>query len=161
VEQLGLIVQGQPEAFRSAEAIAATTRKLSGTVREVLKGQQDEIRALGRHEVPRGQIVRKAMDFIDQNPNEYLVVEDLAIAAGVSERTLRTAFHDYFSVGPMRYLKLRTLHQVREGLKTADPSMTSVTQIATQFGVWEFGRFAHDYGLLFGELPSHTLRRSH
>jgi AraC-like DNA-binding protein len=62
-------------------------------------------------------------------------------AAEVSERTLRTAFEEYYSVGPVRYLKLRTLHQVRRALKTADPSLTTVTEIATQFGVWELGRF--------------------
>jgi AraC family transcriptional regulator, ethanolamine operon transcriptional activator len=157
VEQLGLIVRHQPDVFRSAEAIAATTRKLSETVREALKCRLDDISSPGRHEVPRKQIIRNALDFIDQNANEYLIVEDLATAAGVSERTLRTAFHEYYGVGPMRYLKLRTLHQVREALKAADPSITSVTQIATQFGVWEFGRFAHDYRFLFGELPSKTL----
>ena len=30
--------------------------------------------------------------------------------------------------------------------------------VATQFGVWEFGRLANDNQLLFGELPSETLR---
>jgi AraC family ethanolamine operon transcriptional activator len=67
------------------------------------------------------------MDFVDQHADEYLVVEDLATAADVSERTLCTAFQEYFSVGPVRYLKLRTLHQVRCVLKTADPSLTTVT----------------------------------
>ncbi len=35
--------------------------------------------------------------------------------------------------------------------------MTTVTEMATRFGVWEFGRFARDYRLLFGEYPSETL----
>ena len=109
--------------------------------------------------IPPKDIIRKAMDFVDQHDHEYLVVGDLATAAGTSERTLRRTFQDYFSVGSVRYLNLRTLHQVRRALKTADPSITSVTKTATQFGVWEFGRFARDYRFLFKELPSETLRR--
>jgi AraC family transcriptional regulator, ethanolamine operon transcriptional activator len=90
-------------------------------------------------------LMGRAMDFADQrDDDEYLLVEQLATAAGVSERTLQTAFQEYFGVGPVRYLKLRTLHQVRRALKNADPSMTTVSEIATQFGVWELGRLAHD-----------------
>jgi len=36
--------------------------------------------------------------------------------------------------------------------------MTTVTEIVTRFGVWNFGRCAADYRLLFGEYPSETLR---
>jgi AraC family transcriptional regulator, ethanolamine operon transcriptional activator len=115
-------------------------------------------RPLDRQVVTRSEIIRKAMAFVDQHDHEYLGVGDLAIAAGISERTLRRALQDYFSIGPVRYLKLRTLHQVRGALKVADPSVTSVTKIAVQSGVWEFGRFARDYRFLFGELPSETLR---
>jgi AraC family transcriptional regulator, ethanolamine operon transcriptional activator len=157
VEQLGLIVRSQPEAFDSSAAITTTAHKLAGTVREVLTGEPYVTRPPDKQVVPRKEIIRKAMDFVDQHDHEYLVVEDLATAAGISERTLRRAFQDYFSVGPVRYLNLRTLHQVRGALKAADPSITSVTGIATQFGVWEFGRFARDYRFLFGELPSETL----
>jgi len=100
------------------------------------------------------------MDSIDsRRDNQYLTVTDLAADAGVSERTLREAFHEYFGMGPARYLKLRTLNLIRNALNHADPSVTTVTQMAVEFGVWELGRFAHDYQLLFGELPSKTLRR--
>ncbi len=157
VEQLGLIVQSQPEAFDSSAAITTTARKLAETVREVLTVEPCVTRPPDRQAVPRKEIIRKAMDFVDEHNHEYLVVEDLATAAGISERTLRRTFQDYFSVGPVRYLNLRTLHQVRRALKIADPSITGVTKTATQFGVWEFGRFARDYRLLFGELPSETL----
>jgi AraC family transcriptional regulator, ethanolamine operon transcriptional activator len=157
VEKLGLIVQSRPEAFDSSAAITTTARKLAETVREVLTGEP-YVTHPDKQVVPRREIIRKAMDFVDQHDYEYLVVEDLATAVGISERTLRRSFHEYFSVGPLRYLNLRTLHHVREALKAADPSMTSVTKIATQFGVWEFGRFARDYRFLFGELPSETLR---
>jgi AraC family transcriptional regulator, ethanolamine operon transcriptional activator len=159
VEKLGQIVQTQPGAFGSSAAIQTTTRKLREAVRQVLKGEPDVTFPHGRQTLPRREIIRRTMDFVDQHADEYLVLEDLATAADVSERTLRTAFQEYFSIGPVRYLRLRTLHQVRMALKTADPSMTTVTEIATRFGIWELGRFAQDYRLLFDELPSETLRR--
>jgi AraC family ethanolamine operon transcriptional activator len=94
------------------------------------------------------------MDFVDQHDGEYLSLEQLASAAGVSERTLRDAFHWYFGIPPVQYPNRRTLHQLRKALKAADPSKATVTSIATQFGVWQFGRMARDYRLLFGK-PQH------
>jgi AraC family ethanolamine operon transcriptional activator len=110
--------------------------------------------------VSRIQIVHAAMNSVDQHDCEYLSVVDLATAAGVSERTLRSAFQEYFGVGPVRYLKLRILNQARKALQNADSSLTTVTQIAIPWGIWELGRFAQDYRLLFDELPSKTLRRN-
>jgi AraC family ethanolamine operon transcriptional activator len=100
------------------------------------------------------------MDSIDRRDGEYLTVTDLASTAGVSERTLRAAFQEYFGMGPVRYLKLRTLNLIRKALQNADPATTTVTGAATQFGVWELGRLARDYQRLFGELPSETLRNA-
>jgi AraC-like DNA-binding protein len=61
-------------------------------------------------------------------------------------------------MGPIRYLNLRRMHLVRRALLRADPSKT-VTQVATDHGFWELGRFAVGYRALFGESPSATLHR--
>jgi AraC-like DNA-binding protein len=62
-------------------------------------------------------------------------------------------------MGPIRYLTLRRMHLARRALSRADSSMATVTQIATDHGFWELGRFAVAYHALFGEPPSTTLRR--
>jgi AraC family transcriptional regulator, ethanolamine operon transcriptional activator len=158
IEQLDEAIQRAPAAFESGAAQKAAEQKLVREIRNVLAVPHQVDHPLGRHLVPRRQIIRMSMDFVDQQDCEYLAVEQLAAVAGVSERTLRAAFHQYFGVAPVQYLKLRTLHQVRKALKGADPSVTTVAEIATQFGVWHFSRFARDYRSLFGELPSETLR---
>jgi hypothetical protein len=47
----------------------------------------------------------------------------------------------------------------RDGLVLADPTESTVTDIATEFGFWELGRFSVEYRALFGEAPSVTLHR--
>ena len=137
---LGEAVERAPGDFESAPAQEATEQKLIGEIRNLLAPPHKVETPFGRPAVPRSEIVRRSMDFVDQQNREYLAVEQLAAVAGVSERTLRDAFHQYFGVAPVQYLKLRTLHQVRTALKSADPSVTTVTEIATQFGVWHFSR---------------------
>ena len=85
-------------------------------------------------------------------------VLDLCAATGVSERTLRDAFLKQCGMGPMRYLKLRRLHQVRRSLYGVAPGATSVKAAALENGFWDLGRFAVDYRAMFGESPSETLR---
>ena len=161
VGQLETLVQEAPGALESAAGQRAAGQKLLREVRELLAAPHTVEPKRGRHVLSRRQIIRMAMDFVEQHDLDCLSVEQLAIAAGVSERTLRDAFQHYFGVGPVQYLNMRTLHQIRRALKTADPSRATVSDIATQFGVWHFGRLAQDYRFLFGELPSQTLRHLH
>ena len=159
IGQFNEAVQRAATDFESAVAQRAAEQKLVPEIRDLLAVPRQIEPTLGRHTVPRGQIIRRSMDFVDQHEGEYLSVEQLAAAAGVSERTLRDAFQQYVGVAPVRYLNRRTLHQVRRALKAADSSMATVTEIATKFGVWQLGRFARDYRYLFGELPSETLHQ--
>jgi transcriptional regulator GlxA family with amidase domain len=52
------------------------------------------------------------------------------------------------------------MHLVRRALLHSDHSKRTVTQIVTDHGFWDLGRFSVAYRALFGEAPSLTLRRS-
>jgi AraC family transcriptional regulator, ethanolamine operon transcriptional activator len=114
----------------------------------------------GRPSIPRERVISDARRILEARSDSRLETGKLAAAAGVSERTLRNIFNDYYGVAPLRYLKLRRLHQVRNALKQADRQHAKVAEVAAQFGIWELGRFAQDYRRLFGETPSQTLRRN-
>jgi transcriptional regulator GlxA family with amidase domain len=99
------------------------------------------------------------------DPDEYAAVfpatsADLTIKAiGVSGRTLRMCCQEHLGMSPKRYLLLRRMHLARRALRDGAPDVTRVTEIATRHGFWQFGRFAGEYKLLFGEAPSATLHR--
>lgn len=74
------------------------------------------------------------MHILHEHVDDHFSVHALASVVGISERTLRSAFEQYFGVGPARYLKIRTLHQARMLLRAADPAAAGVTEIAVRLG---------------------------
>ncbi len=113
----------------------------------------------GRQRLPRQEIIRHSQELLEERDGKLILVGELADSVGVSERTLRTVFNEYFGVGPVRYLQLRQLHQVRSALRSAEPEAVSVRDVLLRQGVRELGRFASRYRRVFGELPSETMRK--
>ena len=79
--------------------------------------------------------------------------------AGVSERSLQTAFNDVYGEPPSVHLRRRALHTARRVLEGSDAGRTTVTAVAHDHGFTHLGRFARYYKEHFGESPSDTLRR--
>ena len=110
------------------------------------------------HRVPRSELIARVNAFLSENPGEPVTVGALSRMSGVSERTLRAAFHDVLGRSPKQYVieqRLRAAHAV---LSEADPGTTTVTDVAMTFGFFELGRFAGRYRHAYGEVPSRTLR---
>lgn len=106
----------------------------------------------------RRELVARVVAFLRDNIGEPVTVNELSRMAGVSERTLRAAFHDVLGLSPKRYAIAQRLHAAREALSAADPHTTTVTDVAMAYGFFELGRFAGRYRHAFGEAPSRTLR---
>jgi AraC family ethanolamine operon transcriptional activator len=144
----------------TAASEVAATEVLKVAMLALGQRESNEPSCGGRPKIARQQIIRSCMEFFEQSNGNPIAVSDVAAAASVSERTVRTAFKEYFGIGPIRYVMMRQLHQVYRALVQAEPDGTTVGRILLDHGVWEFGLFASRYRELFGELPSETLRRN-
>lgn len=147
----------QTASLESSQALGgamAELRNLSATILSPPSASEK----LGRPLVSREDILQRTLQLLDKHADAPLYLHELATACDVSERTLRSAFNEFFGITPKHFLRLRRLHQVRRALRSAEPASTSVSEVLMRFGEWEFGRFAQHYRSAFGELPSQTLR---
>jgi AraC-like DNA-binding protein len=119
-----------------------------------LAGARADTTALQHHRI----VIRRFREMLEANPSEPLHMSQISEAIGVSGRTLRMASQQLFGVSPTQYLLLRRMRLARRTLRYADPAVTTVTDIATDLGFWELGRFSVRYRQIFGETPSATLR---
>jgi transcriptional regulator GlxA family with amidase domain len=81
----------------------------------------------------------------------------LCQVAGVSERGLRNAFYEVHGMGPKRWMMAERLQGVQVALKERRGITMTVTEVATDHGFYQLGRFAAIYKKTFGEMPSTTL----
>jgi AraC-like DNA-binding protein len=125
-------------------------------VRCLAEGHPIEPSAGGRR---HDTILTRFVEFLEANPDRPLYLAEICAAIGAAQRTLRASCEEHLRMGPIRYLTLRRMHLVRRALLHSDPSKTTVTQIVTDHGFWELGRFSVTYRTLFGESPSDTLRQ--
>ena len=146
-----------------APGIIATTQAARGLEQALLQAMVDclstpergaDTSAHRRHE----RIMRRFHAAIEEHPEEAVYIPDLCAIVGVPERTLRHCCYESLGMGPKRYLMLHRMHLTRQALLKAEATATTVTEIAANFGFWNFGRFSIEYKALYSEAPSTTLR---
>jgi len=108
----------------------------------------------------RDRAIRKVKEFLAEFPDVPPTMADLSEVTQVSERTLEYAFQERYEMTPNTYLRFYRLNGVHKALKAADPTFTTVTKVATDWGFWHFGHFTSNYRKLFGQRPSDTLKKS-
>jgi len=114
---------------------------------------------MGRAHCHHAAVMRRLEEAIQANPEGPLYMTELCGALGVSYPTLRACCQEHLGMSPKRYLWLRRMNLARRALRWAHPQGTTVTEIASNHGFWELGRFSVMYRSLFGESPSTTLGR--
>jgi AraC-like DNA-binding protein len=155
-ETAGMIAQTAPDIFALREVGRSLEQKLIHLmIRSLIKGYSSTVSVRSRR---HDRIVARFEAFLEANADQALYLTEVCAALGVAERTLRGACEEHLGMGPIRYLTLRRMHLLRHALLRAEPSKFTVTQIATDYGFWELGRFSVAYRTLFGESPSVSLQ---
>jgi AraC family ethanolamine operon transcriptional activator len=108
---------------------------------------------------PGAALVRRSIEVADANVGP-VPVATLCRVLRVSPSTLENAFKTVTGVTPHAFFLRRRLNQARSVLLREDPLERRVTDIASELGFSELGRFAVRYREMFGESPSQTLRRN-
>ena len=117
--------------------------------------QVDRLRPVSRHHA----YVREAI-MQNERSDRPLTVMDLAVAVGVSQRTLNYAFQSVLDTTPHSFLQTHRLNAVHRELADSDPKESTVTRIALKWGFGHAGRFSMLHRKLFDEMPSEVLHRA-
>ena len=152
-------------AIRMAEARATVLtdpQAAHGLEQQVLHALIECLSEGGQEETPT---TRRHRDILAGFENllvgkPFLPIVDICAALGVSERSLRECCKKQLGMGPSGYRRLRAMQQVYRALRSATPDGASVSEVARRYGFRDLGRLAAAYRVLYGELPSATLRRS-
>lgn len=89
-----------------------------------------------------------------------MTVPEACRRLGISSRCLRALFQAAGYPSPGAHLRNCRLEWVREALIANPFRRSPVKSAALRFGFRHLGRFAEDYRVRFGELPSETVARA-
>jgi AraC-like DNA-binding protein len=155
---VGSIAKEAPELIENSGAARGLELALMDALVACLDSGKilNQTKAQQRHHA----IMQRFYAVMDAERDNPLYVLELAALIGTSVRTLSICCQQHLGMGPKKYLQRRRMYLAYQALRRADPSVTTVTDVATQYGFWQFGRFAGQYKAQFGELPSVTLRRT-
>jgi AraC-like DNA-binding protein len=157
LETAGHLAKTAPDILAKPEVARAIEEALlEAMILCLTEGHSDGVRNVHRH---RARVMRRLEEVLTSTPDRPLYMPQLCTTVGASYTMLRDCCQDYLGMSPKRYLWLRRMQLVRRALRSADAEKRTVTEIATDYGFWELGRFAGAYRSLFGEAPSAVLRR--
>lgn len=111
-----------------------------------------ERRVMPRH-------IKRALDYVHSHAHEKITLEELAVYAGCSYRSLQNQFAKVLGMSPMEYLRDVRLAGVRDDLLNEDNQQLTVSEIGKRWGFIHMGRLSRMYRNKFGVLPSETLNR--
>jgi AraC-like DNA-binding protein len=150
------LAKNAPDKFAHPEVVRSLEQALVHVMIRCLAWGSPVKTSLASHR--HTAVIARFEEYLAQNYDRPLYLAEICSALGVSERMLWVCCHEQLGIGPLHYFWIRRMHLARRALILADPTKATVTDIATDYGFWELGRFSVEYRALFRESPSATLR---
>jgi AraC-like DNA-binding protein len=155
---MGDLADNTPASLQNSRLTNDLEHKFLAAMQDVLSNRASGLDTVGRrhHQI----IAARFRDLLEARANLPLAMPAISQMIGISSRTLRLVCQEQFGISPGQYVMMRRMRAARRALQLADPDVARVTDIATEYGFWELGRFAVQYRHIFGEAPSMTLKRA-
>lgn len=139
-----------------------TRNVAEGLVARILFGateQQESVGATAHTRVqPQSKLVSAFLECISAPEAIESSATQIAAQLRVPLRTLQENVQRELGLSPSEVMRRHRLRTARTMLLDADPTRSSVTEIALRCGFRHLGRFSVEYREAFGEKPSETLR---
>jgi len=100
-----------------------------------------------------------SIDYIHENISNITSIHKISANTGIPERALRRMFQKKYDLSPKSYINNLRLNEVRKRLKLSNGNIR-ISKVAGELNFWHMGQFSKDYKILFGELPSETLKKN-
>jgi AraC-like DNA-binding protein len=105
------------------------------------------------------RVLDRVCAYIEAHSERPITATELEQISGLSGRSLQYAFRRRFDCSPMDWVRQHRLELARSSLRSG-VKVTTVTQVALEFGFNNLSLFARYYRERFGESPSVTLQRA-
>jgi AraC-like DNA-binding protein len=102
--------------------------------------------------------IARALDWIRENFDRTLKVDDLASSAGMSASSFHQHFRTMTNMSPLQYQKWIRLHEARRLMLAGS---LDATRAAFQVGYESASQFSREYSRLFGAPPLRDIKRMH
>jgi AraC family ethanolamine operon transcriptional activator len=116
----------------------------------------------GRYPRPEAEgygLTLRMIRYIESRFGQRIAVNEVASELNVTPRALHYATRSALGMSPLDLILAFRLNHVRNEFWDMRLSEASITQAALMQDFGHLGRFSQQYRVLFGELPSQTLRR--
>lgn len=146
-----------PDTAQQPLIVAAMAPLLAGALLECYPSNATEPDLAGNPALP--ETLKEAVAFIHRHAVGDVSINDIAAAVHLTPRAVQYLFRRQLDTTPTEYVRRVRLHRAHDELIAAEPSSTTVTEIAQRWGFAHTGRFAVLYRQTYGQSPHATLKQ--